>query len=105
MHAEWAIRSAQAGKHVLCEKPLATSLAEARSMFKAAEQHGIILREAYPYLAQPQTLQTRDLIDRGAIGRLQFIRASFGLAFSDSSNIRLKAAWAAARFSTPVATR
>jgi predicted dehydrogenase len=89
LHAEWAIRSAQARKHVLCEKPLAISLAEAKAMFRAADQSGVILREAYPYLAQPQTIQTRDLIDRGTIGRLQLIRASFGLAFSDRSNIRL----------------
>jgi xylose dehydrogenase (NAD/NADP) len=89
MHAEWAIRSARAGKHILCEKPLATSLAEAMSMFTAAKEHSVILREAYPYLAQPQTTQTRDLIDHGAIGRLQLIRASFGLAFSDRDNIRL----------------
>jgi xylose dehydrogenase (NAD/NADP) len=89
MHAEWAIRSAQAGKHVLCEKPLAISLTEATSMFTAAKGHSVILREAYPYLAQPQTIQTRDLIDQGAIGRLQLIRASFGLAFSDLDNIRL----------------
>jgi predicted dehydrogenase len=89
MHAEWAIRSARAGKHVLCEKPLATSAADARSMFAAAEQHGIVLREAYPYLAQPQTIETRNLIAQGAIGRVRLIRASFGLAFSDSGNIRL----------------
>jgi D-xylose 1-dehydrogenase (NADP+, D-xylono-1,5-lactone-forming) len=89
MHAEWAIRSAQAGKHILCEKPLAISLTEATSMFTAAKEHSVILREAYPYLAQPQTIQTRDLIDQGAIGRLQLIRASFGLAFSDRDNIRL----------------
>jgi D-xylose 1-dehydrogenase (NADP+, D-xylono-1,5-lactone-forming) len=89
MHAEWAIRSAQAGKHIFCEKPLATSLAEARSMFAAAEEHSVVLREAYPYLAQPQTVKTRDLIDEGAIGRLQLIRASFGVPFSDRDNIRL----------------
>jgi xylose dehydrogenase (NAD/NADP) len=88
MHAEWAIRSAQAGKHILCEKPLATSVADAKSMFAAAESHKVILREGYPYLAQPQTIRIRDLIEQGAIGRLQLIRASFGLAFSNRDNIR-----------------
>jgi predicted dehydrogenase len=89
MHAEWSIRAAEAGKHIICEKPLAMSAREARAMFAVAERHGVVLREAYPYLAQPQTIQTRRLIADGAIGRIQMIRASFGLAFSDRSNIRL----------------
>ncbi|MGX1349635.1 xylose dehydrogenase (NAD/NADP) [Bradyrhizobium elkanii] len=89
MHAEWGIQAAAAGKHVICEKPLAMSAQEAEAMFAAAERHGVVLREAYPYLAQPQTIQTRRLIADGAIGRIQIIRASFGLAFSDKSNIRL----------------
>ncbi|QDF38815.1 Gfo/Idh/MocA family oxidoreductase [Bradyrhizobium symbiodeficiens] len=89
MHAEWSIRAAAAGKHVICEKPLAMSAGEATEMFAAAEQYGVILREAYPYLAQPQTVRTRELIAEGAIGRVQLIRASFGVPFSDRSNIRL----------------
>jgi predicted dehydrogenase len=89
MHAEWSVRAAEAGKHVLCEKPLAMSAGEAGDMFASAERHGVVLREAYPYLAQPQTIRTRQLIAEGAIGQLQMIRASFGLAFSDRSNIRL----------------
>jgi D-xylose 1-dehydrogenase (NADP+, D-xylono-1,5-lactone-forming) len=89
LHAEWTVRAAEAGKHILCEKPLATSASDVKQMFSAAERHRVILREAYPYLAQPQTIRTRELIDQGAIGRIQLIRASFGLAFSDKSNIRL----------------
>lgn len=89
MHAEWAIRCAQAGKHILCEKPMATSLDEAKSMFVTADVNGVTLREAYPYLAQQQTIHTRNLIEQGVIGRLQLIRASFGLRFSDNTNIRL----------------
>ena len=89
MHAEWSIRAAAAGKHVICEKPLAMSAREATEMFAAAERHGVILREAYPYLAQPQTVRTRELIAEGTIGRIQLIRASFGVPFSDKSNIRL----------------
>jgi len=92
MHAEWSIRAAEAGKHVLCEKPLAMSAGEAADMFASARRCGVVLREAYPYLAQPQTVRTRELIAEGAIGRLQMIRASFGLAFSDKSNIRLNPA-------------
>ncbi len=91
MHAEWSIKAAAAGKHVLCEKPLAVSGAEARSMFDAAAKHKVHLVEAFPYMAQPQTLKVRELIRGGAIGRVQLIRSCFGIPFSDPTNIRLKA--------------
>lgn len=90
LHAEWSIKAAQAGKHVLCEKPLAMSGAEARAMFDTAHEHRVHLVEAYPYLAQPMTLKVRELVASGAIGTPQLIRASFGFPFSDTSNIRLK---------------
>lgn len=89
LHAEWSIRALRAGKHVLCEKPLTVSTAEARAMFAAAESAGKILVEAYPYLAQPQMQRMMQLIDDGAIGAVQVIQASFGFTMSDESNIRL----------------
>jgi D-xylose 1-dehydrogenase (NADP+, D-xylono-1,5-lactone-forming) len=89
LHAEWSIRSVEAGKHVLCEKPLAATAAEARAMFEAAKRHGVYLVEGYPYRAQPQTLKLRELLDAGALGRVQLIQASFGFTMSDGSNIRL----------------
>ena len=89
LHAEWVIRAAQAGKHILCEKPLAVTAAETRAMFAAAHKYGVHLVEAYPYRAQPQTLKLRELLDSGAIGRVQLIHASFGFIFSDPANIRL----------------
>ena len=91
LHAEWSIKAAAAGKHILCEKPFAVSGAEARAMFDAAAKHKVHLVEAYPYMAQPQTLKVRELIKAGAIGKPQLIRASFGIPFSDPANIRLKA--------------
>jgi predicted dehydrogenase len=94
LHAEWSIRAANAGKHVLCEKPLATSAAEARAMFAAAARNGVQLAEAYPYRAQPQTLKLRKLLKENAIGRLQLIQASFGFPLTDASNIRLNPALA-----------
>lgn len=94
LHAEWSIRAANAGKHVLCEKPLATSASEARAMFDAATRNGICLAEAYPYRAQPQTLKLRELLKDNAIGRLQLIQAAFGFPLSDTSNIRLNPALA-----------
>jgi predicted dehydrogenase len=89
LHAEWSIRAAAAGKHVLCEKPLAANAAQARAMFAAAEKNGVYLVEAYPYRAQPQTLKVRELVAAGAIGRIQLIQASFGFPLTDAANIRM----------------
>lgn len=90
MHADWSIRAVAAGKHVLCEKPLAMSVNEARAMFAAAAKHGRHLVEAYPYRSQPQTLKLAELIKGGAIGKVQLIRSSFGVYFEDVTNIRLR---------------
>jgi D-xylose 1-dehydrogenase (NADP+, D-xylono-1,5-lactone-forming) len=89
LHAPWSIRAVAAGKHVLCEKPLAMSAAEAAAMFAAAAQHGRHLVEAYPYRAQPQTLKLAELVRSGAIGQVRLIRSSFGVYFDDPTNIRL----------------
>jgi predicted dehydrogenase len=89
LHAEWSVRAVEAGKHVLCEKPLAMNAGEARAMFAAARKAGRYLVEAYPYRAQPQTLKLSELLAEGAIGKVRLIRSSFGVAFSDPANIRL----------------
>ncbi len=97
MHHDWAIRAVEAGKHVLCEKPLAMNATEARAMFAAAKAHGVHLVEAYPYMSQPQTLKLRALLAEGAIGRVQTIAAALGFALTtpdgaplgDPANIRL----------------
>jgi xylose dehydrogenase (NAD/NADP) len=89
LHADWTIRAARAGKHILCEKPLSASAAEARAMFDAAHRHGVKLVEGYPYLAQPQTLKMRELLETGAIGGPRLIKASFGFTLTDRENIRL----------------
>ena len=94
LHAEWAIRAAEAGKHVLCEKPLATSEAEARAIFDAAARHDVFVAEGYPYRAQPQTIKLRELLAANAIGRVQAIYASFGFPLPDAPNIRLDPALA-----------
>ena len=94
LHAEWSIRALEAGKHVLCEKPLATSAADARAMFAAAQRHGVHLAEAYPYRAQPQTLKMREVLAKGTVGRLQYVQASFGFPLADPKNIRFDPALA-----------
>ena len=91
LHAEWAIKAAQAGKHILCEKPLALGLKEVQSMFEAARQHQVMLLEAYPYYFQPQTGDMLDLLKNGALGSVRSIQASFGFTLGNpDTNIRMK---------------
>jgi predicted dehydrogenase len=79
---------------VLCEKPLATTAAEARAMFAAAQKSNVCLAEAYPYRAQPQTQKLRELLAAATIGRVQLVHASFGFPMADAANIRLSEALA-----------
>jgi predicted dehydrogenase len=97
LHAPWAIRAAEHGKHVLCEKPLATSAAEARAMFDAARRHGVMLLEAYPYWFQPQTGRLVELLHDGTIGPVRTVQAAFGFMLPSESahpagNIRMNPA-------------
>jgi len=94
LHAEWTIKAADAGKHVLCEKPFAANAAEAKAMFDAARRNSVIVVEAYPYRAQPQTIRLAQLLRDGAIGKVQFVQASFGFPLAMGSNIRWDAALA-----------
>lgn len=88
LHAAWSIRALRAGKHVLCEKPLSANAAEARAMFAAAREHGVHLREGFPYLSHPQTLKMRELLDAGLLGTLRLVQASFAFTLSDAGNAR-----------------
>ncbi|HEY8993173.1 MAG TPA: Gfo/Idh/MocA family oxidoreductase [Lacunisphaera sp.] len=78
-HAEWAIKAAAAGKHILCEKPLTLRLADTERVLAAAKQHNVLLMEAYMYRFHPQTKRVVELIRSGAIGDLGLIRASFNV--------------------------
>jgi D-xylose 1-dehydrogenase (NADP+, D-xylono-1,5-lactone-forming) len=89
LHAEWTIRAIQAGKHVLCEKPLAATAAEARAMFAAARSQGVMLVEGFPYRSQPQTAKLQELLTAGVIGKVQTIQAAMGFTVTDPLNIRL----------------
>jgi len=91
LHAEWSIAAARAGKHVLCEKPLAGNLADAEAMFAAADAHRVVLIEAFPYMFQPQTLEIERLIASGAIGPVRTMFAAFGFTIAEPGNIRLDA--------------
>jgi predicted dehydrogenase len=93
LHAPWAIEAARQGKHVLCEKPLALGLDEAREMFAVARQHKVMLLESYPWWFQPQTGDLVRVLQSGAIGRVLSVQASFGFMLGEApGNIRLNPA-------------
>src|SRR5687767_8487331 len=77
MHHEWTIKALRAGRHVLCEKPLAVTSAEAEEMFEVARRTGKVLVEAFMYVSHPQTKRVIEVINSGAIGELRLIRSSF----------------------------
>jgi D-xylose 1-dehydrogenase (NADP+, D-xylono-1,5-lactone-forming) len=91
MHVEWSIRALEAGKHVLCEKPLSRHPADVERAFDAAEQAGRILMEAFMYRHNPQTKRLVELVEGGAIGPLRLIRAAFSFPLADTTNVRLNA--------------
>ncbi|HJR98279.1 MAG TPA: Gfo/Idh/MocA family oxidoreductase [Actinomycetota bacterium] len=77
-HREWASRAADAGKHVLCEKPLAVTSEDARAIVDAAERNGVFLLEAFAYRSHPQTERLVELLRDDAIGEVRLIDAVFG---------------------------
>jgi predicted dehydrogenase len=90
MHTEWSIRSVQAGKHVLCEKPLSRHPDDVAAAFDAAERAGRRLTEAFMYRHNPQTKRLKELVVDGAVGELRLIRSAFSYSLYDESNIRLR---------------
>jgi predicted dehydrogenase len=87
-HVEWSIRCLEAGKHVLCEKPLARSPDDVDRAFDAAERSGLLLMEAFMYRHHPQTARLVELVRSGAVGELNLIRASFSFQI-EGGNVRL----------------
>ena len=77
LHAEWSVKALKCGHNVLCEKPLATSAAEAETMFAAAKKAKKTLVEAFMYRCHPQTKAVVSAVREGKIGRLTHVRASF----------------------------
>lgn len=91
LHAEWAIAAMAQGLHVLCEKPLATSLAEAQRMVEASRRSGRFLLEAYPYWFQPATGALLGLLREGAIGEVRWMQACAGFTLRHpQADIRLQ---------------
>jgi predicted dehydrogenase len=91
MHVEWTIKAIAAGKHVLCEKPIALSAAQAASLLEVSKQHPHIkIMEAFMYRFHPQWVHAKKLIKEGAIGELKNIQSFFSYYNVDPNNIRNK---------------
>ena len=89
LHAPWAVAAADAGKHVLCEKPLALTVEEVDSIIASGRRNGVHIAEAFMYRHHPQTLQVKDLVEEGAIGDLRMARGSFSFFLSNPGDVRL----------------
>jgi D-xylose 1-dehydrogenase (NADP+, D-xylono-1,5-lactone-forming) len=91
LHVEWSIKALEAGKHVLCEKPMSRHPDEVDRAFDVAEREGRVLEEAFMWRHHPQVARTRELIAAGDIGDLRIIRAAFAFVAADPNDIRLQA--------------
>ena len=90
LHPEWSIKSALAGKHVLCEKPLVASSGEAERMVEVFEERDLMLAEALMYRYHPLTLKFLEMIKEGAVGKPVSIQSDFHTLITDPDDIRLK---------------
>jgi predicted dehydrogenase len=88
LHVPWSIRAAEAGKHVLCEKPLSITVAEARTLLAVQQRTGVTIGEAFMVRTHPQWLRTRELIASGRIGELRSVQGFFSYFNTDPKNIR-----------------
>jgi predicted dehydrogenase len=88
LHAPWSIKAAEAGKHVLCEKPLSMTVAEARTLLAVQKRTGVIVGEAFMVRTHPQWVRTRELVASGRIGPVRSIQGFFSYFNADPKNIR-----------------
>lgn len=88
LHAKWTVRATQAGKHVLCEKPLALTVAECDQVITAAESAGVVVVEAVMYLHHPLLQKARQLVNDGAVGRVTLVRGAFSFLLDRLNDVR-----------------
>ena len=91
MHVEWTVRALEAGKHVLCEKPLSRHAADVENAFSVADQTDRLLMEAFMYRHNPQTSRLKELVESGAVGTPQLVRSAFSFNLTRPNDIRLSA--------------
>ena len=89
LHAEWTVKAVEAGKHVLCEKPLALTVEDVDAIKAAAHKHGRIVAEAFMYRHHPQTLKVVEMVKSSSLGTLKLIRGGFGFFLGRENDIRL----------------
>ena len=88
LHVPWSIRCAEAGKHVLCEKPISLSVEECKTLIAARDKAGVKIGEAFAVRTHPQWLRAHELVRSGAIGQLRAITAAFSFSNQDPANVR-----------------
>jgi predicted dehydrogenase len=88
LHVPWSIKAAEAGKHVLCEKPLSLTVAEAKTLLAVRDRTGVKIGEAFMVRTHPQWLRTRELVASGRIGSLRSVSGFFSYFNRDATNIR-----------------
>ena len=93
LHVPWSIRAAEAGKHVLCEKPIGLSVAECRALIEVRDRTGVKIGEAFMVRTHPQWLRAREIVRSGEIGALRAIVAAFSYFNRDPANVRNVAGW------------
>src|ERR1700730_12764425 len=93
LHVPWSIRAMEAGKHVLCEKPMALNAAEARTLVPVRDRAGLKIGEAFMVRTHPQWLRTKELISKGQIGELRAVVGVFSYFNRDAKNVRNKPEW------------
>ena len=93
LHKELSIAALRAGKHVICEKPLAMNARDCEEMLRVAESTGLLLAEAFMYRHHPQIARAQELVRSGAIGELKTVEASFRFPLSNVDDVRMNAEW------------
>jgi predicted dehydrogenase len=88
LHAEWAVKAAEAGKHVLCEKPLAITVSQCDQIIAAAESAGVVIMEALMHLHRSLLRKARALVREGAVGRVELVRGAFSFALDRPGDVR-----------------
>ena len=91
LHVEWSLKAIEAGKHVLCEKPMTLKADEFDTLIAARDASGLLVAEAYMIVHHPQFIRARDLIQSGAVGRVRHVDAVFSYFNDDQDNIRNQA--------------
>jgi len=90
LHCEWALKAMEAGKHVLCEKPMSLDAAQCEEMIESSRRHGVLLMEAFMYRFTTRTTALEELLRSGVLGEIRFVQSSFRFLLSNPASIKLK---------------